>query len=80
MVTMRLREQAAQLCSAYASYVAMSMGNMTCLQIAESIGVPIAATELVCSAWLIPVAFGAAPKHLGWALAECLLRTGWVPS
>lgn len=84
-ITPKLREQAARLCSAYAS-VCTWPGDAFARDIVASIGVDPAADRMAIKALVASADEYAAMDGDDWiaaeqwALAECLLRTGWVPS
>ena len=83
-MTPKLREQAAQLCSAYAA--ACSFGDYSCgtqrlLRALNSTWDADALAMKALDAAIVDPSYPLTDRHAEtWALAECLLRTGWVPS
>ena len=81
MVTMRLREQAAQLCSAYAA--ACAFGGYACgiARVLQGLDSTWSADALAMEAFdaaVLDPSYGYTDCAAEvWALAECLLRTGW---
>ena len=83
MVTMRLREQAAQLCSAYAAACAFDSDGSGTRQVLRDLDSTWSADALAMEA-LDAAALDPSYRYTDcaaevWALAECLLRTGWEP-
>jgi len=78
MVTMRLREQAAQLCSALAGFTfdLYWWDAVVALDLEQS-----GARELASDAWRAATDehYARGAQHERWAIACSMLRTGWEP-